>query len=102
MAALSKTNVYTLFSKVNAAFTVPCTAFYSLKQDKLYDTEGTAPVVSHRAAIPFGGKKESRICMKTTQMRDSEMVGEGGFEPPKLKNNRFTVCPLWPLGNSPL
>ncbi len=30
------------------------------------------------------------------------LVGEGGFEPPKLKNNRFTVCPLWPLGNSPM
>ena len=30
------------------------------------------------------------------------MVGEGGFEPPKRKSNRFTVCPLWPLGNSPI
>ena len=30
------------------------------------------------------------------------MVGEGGFGPPKLKSNRFTVCPLWPLGNSPI
>ena len=28
------------------------------------------------------------------------LVGEGGFGPPKLKSNRFTVCPLWPLGNS--
>ena len=66
MAALSKTNAYTLFSTSNAAFAVPCTAFFSLKQDKLYDTEGTAPVVSHRAAIPFGGKKESRICVNNT------------------------------------
>ena len=31
-----------------------------------------------------------------------EKVGEDGFEPSKLKNNRFTVCPLWPLGNSPI
>ena len=30
------------------------------------------------------------------------LVGEGGFGPPKLKSNRFTVCPLWPLGNSPI
>ena len=30
------------------------------------------------------------------------LVGEDGFEPSKLKSNRFTVCPLWPLGNSPL
>ena len=29
------------------------------------------------------------------------MVGAGGFGPPKLKSNRFTVCPLWPLGNTP-
>ena len=29
------------------------------------------------------------------------MVGDGGFEPPKLKSSRFTVCPLWPLGKSP-
>ena len=55
--SLDKIVAITLFSKANAAFTVPCTAFYSLKQDKLYDTEGTALVVSHRAAIPFWGKK---------------------------------------------
>ena len=28
------------------------------------------------------------------------LVGDGGFGPPKLKSNRFTVCPLWPLGNA--
>ena len=26
----------------------------------------------------------------------------GGFEPPKLKSSRFTVCPHWPLGNTPI
>ena len=25
---------------------------------------------------------------------------EEGFEPSKSSDNRFTVCPLWPLGNS--
>ena len=25
------------------------------------------------------------------------VVGRAGFEPAKLKNNRFTVCPRWPL-----
>ena len=25
------------------------------------------------------------------------IVGRAGFEPAKLKNNRFTVCPRWPL-----
>ena len=29
------------------------------------------------------------------------LVGAGGFGPPKLLDNRFTVCPLWPLGNAP-
>ena len=24
-------------------------------------------------------------------------VGRGGFEPPKSYDNRFTVCPSWPL-----
>ena len=28
------------------------------------------------------------------------MVVEEGFEPSKSSDNRFTVCPLWPLGNS--
>ena len=28
-------------------------------------------------------------------------VGRGGFEPPKAKANRFTVCPIWPLWNPP-
>ena len=30
------------------------------------------------------------------------LVGEDGFGPSKLKSNRFTVCPLCPLGNSPV
>lgn len=30
-----------------------------------------------------------------------ELVGAGGFEPPKQLCNRFTVCPHWPLGNTP-
>ena len=29
------------------------------------------------------------------------MVGEDGFEPPKVKTSRFTVCPIWPLWYSP-
>ncbi len=29
------------------------------------------------------------------------MVGRHGFEPWKSKLNRFTVCPLWPLGYLP-
>ena len=28
-------------------------------------------------------------------------VGADGFEPPKSKDSRFTVCPIWPLWNTP-
>ena len=28
-------------------------------------------------------------------------VGKDGFEPPKSKDSRFTVCPIWPLWNLP-
>jgi hypothetical protein len=30
-----------------------------------------------------------------------QVVGRGGFEPPKAYASRFTVCPLWPLGYLP-
>ena len=29
------------------------------------------------------------------------LVGADGFEPPKVKTSRFTVCPIWPLWNTP-
>gem|GEM_PF-1827135 len=28
-------------------------------------------------------------------------VGADGFEPPKRLRSRFTVCPIWPLWNTP-
>ena len=30
-----------------------------------------------------------------------KLVGADGFEPPKSKDSRFTVCPIWPLWNTP-
>ena len=30
------------------------------------------------------------------------LVGADGFEPPKSKDSRFTVCPIWPLWKTPL
>ncbi len=33
--------------------------------------------------------------------RQINIMGRGGFEPPKSSDNRFTVCPLWPLGYLP-
>ena len=29
-------------------------------------------------------------------------VGADGFEPPKSKDSRFTVCPIWPLWKTPV
>ena len=31
----------------------------------------------------------------------SLFVGADGFEPPKSKDSRFTVCPIWPLWKTP-
>ena len=49
------------------------------------------------ALLGFGQKKNSSI-FTTLEF----LVGAGGFEPPKLKSSRFTVCPHWPLGNTPI
>ena len=35
--------------------------------------------------------KDFRVC-----------VGADGFEPPKRSRSRFTVCPIWPLWNTPI
>ena len=35
-------------------------------------------------------------------MKPLFLVGRGGFEPPKVKTDRFTVCCHWPLGNLPI
>ena len=29
-------------------------------------------------------------------------MGADGFEPPKSKDSRFTVCPIWPLWKTPV
>ena len=44
-------------------------------------------------------KREKRS--RTYVPKRFSFMGAGGFEPPKLKSSRFTVCPHWPLGNTP-
>ena len=34
--------------------------------------------------------------------RLNTFVGADGFEPPKSRDSRFTVCPIWPLWNTPM
>ncbi len=47
-------------------------------------------------------EKRFSIFTSRSSIPDSNfMVGRGGFEPPKRKRNRFTVCPRWPLGYLP-
>ena len=55
-------------------------------------------------AKPQSGAGES-LAVEQNRPRKSEgyfgrLVDAGGFGPPKRKRNRFTVCPLWPLGNA--
>ena len=42
-------------------------------------------------------KAEARLFMLSFKIDVLCKVGRGGFEPPKSKDNRFTVCPSWPL-----
>src|SRR5690349_24376313 len=41
------------------------------------------------------------ISSNPAQRSRQQVVGRGGFEPPKAFASRFTVCPLWPLGYLP-
>ncbi len=37
------------------------------------------------------------VLYRLSYFRISKRVGGDGFEPPKAKASRFTVCPIWPL-----
>ena len=56
----------------------------------------------HKKALAWTMSPFARSLQKNSPESFGALVGEGGFGPPKLKSNRFTVCPLWPLGNSPI
>ena len=38
-----------------------------------------------------------RLMLYQLSYPTSAFVGKDGFEPPKVKTSRFTVCPIWPL-----
>ena len=52
------------------------------------------PLLSTCAKTPLFKVKARSVCVGL-------LVGEDGFEPPKVKTSRFTVCPIWPLWYSP-
>ena len=47
--------------------------------------------------ITFVIRCKGRIFFWSTKIFFHFFVGRGGFEPPKVKTNRFTVCTRWPL-----
>ena len=59
------------------------------------------PPLFHSEAISFV-RRANFIKKATCRNKSLFLVEEDGFGPSKLKSNRFTVCPLWPLGNSPI
>ena len=61
----------------------------------------SAPLLfeSTRAFVSFTRQQNKKL--QRNQYARAFLVGAGGFEPPKLKSSRFTVCPHWPLGNTP-
>ena len=40
--------------------------------------------------------------LSTELLPHCSVVGSDGFEPPKSKDSRFTVCPIWPLWKLPI
>ena len=42
-----------------------------------------------------------RLALNASILTSFPEVGGDGFEPPKSKDNRFTVCPIWPLWKPP-
>ena len=49
----------------------------------------------HKQASAFGSHLIPQVRLPFPE------VGGDGFEPPKSKDNRFTVCPIWPLWKPP-
>ena len=51
---------------------------------------------------PYCKWKSSRVRKQNEErINTPRFVGKDGFEPPKSKDSRFTVCPIWPLWNLP-
>ena len=61
---------------------------------ELFPQVGISASPQHKLASAFS----SRLIPQTSLKE----VGGDGFEPPKSKDNRFTVCPIWPLWKPPL
>ena len=61
---------------------------------ELFPQVGISASPQHKLASAFSSRSIPQTSLKE--------VGGDGFEPPKSKDNRFTVCPIWPLWKPPL
>ena len=97
------------FPKLNCVIAlillIPSLLFFYCFMNLCYLSHYTIFIVSmgiQKMEIQTGLKRCNKKDIPSFSESMSFLVGEGGFEPPKSSDNRFTVCPHWPLGNSPI
>ena len=84
------------------------------KEKSCYRDLNSGPLPYQGSALPlsynskWSGKRDSnprppawKASALSTELFPQRWVGKDGFEPPKAKASRFTVCPIWPLWNLP-
>ena len=85
------------------------------KEKSCYRDLNSGPLPYQGSALPlsynskWSGKRDSnprppawKASALSTELFPQRWVGKDGFEPPKAKASRFTVCPIWPLWNLPV
>ena len=83
-------------------------AIFSLRESDIIFASKTA-----RRAISLGGSRislRSNITRRKANITEKDLVlrqglflgGSGWIRTTEVEDNRFTVCPLWPLGNTPI
>ena len=92
----------------------------STSSKSCYRDLNSGPLPYQGSALPLSYNSEPRaengaqtrdpqlgrlVLYQLSYFRNSQLpyqeVGGDGFEPPKSKDNRFTVCPIWPLWKPP-
>ena len=79
------------------------TVFWWERVDSLFCRKATA--VATRPRRPAKSRLSNSPCrkVKTRTLSHSGFVGGSGWiRTTEVEDNRFTVCPLWPLGNAPI
>ena len=73
-----------------------------------YETCGLPLPIAIGVGDPEAGVQDQRNSLVLFRKRafdahsENFFVGRAGFEPAKVKTNRFTACPRWPLEYLPL